>query len=198
MKNTVILKSYKDGIAIYLDDTLEFEQLCLDLAQKFRDSARFFGDMQVAVSFEGRTLTQEEENILVDTITSSSRLQSGDDGQFYRGSLKDGQILETEGSIVILGSVEEGCSIISTKDIIVLGRLAGNAYAGGDGRDHHFIAALEMTPQKLKIGDFKYKTKESRLWAGRLRKGQPQMACVRNGEIQMQSITKELLNELPV
>ena len=72
MKNTVILKSYKDGIAIYLDDTLEFEQLCLDLAQKFRDSARFFGDMQVAVSFEGRTLTQEEENILVDTITSSS------------------------------------------------------------------------------------------------------------------------------
>ena len=116
MKNTVILKSYKDGIAIYLDDTLEFEQLCLDLAQKFRDSARFFGDMQVAVSFEGRTLTQEEENILVDTITSSSRLQvlcvigkdaglqnqfsnaaeaaryfaqksaSGDDGQFYRGS----------------------------------------------------------------------------------------------------------------
>ena len=33
MKNTVILKSYKDGIAIYLDDTLEFEQLCLDLAQ---------------------------------------------------------------------------------------------------------------------------------------------------------------------
>ena len=73
MKNTVILKSYKDGIAIYLDDTLEFEQLCLDLAQKFRDSARFFGDMQVAVSFEGRTLTQEEENILVDTITSSSR-----------------------------------------------------------------------------------------------------------------------------
>ena len=30
MKNTVILKSYKDGIAIYLDDTLEFEQLCLD------------------------------------------------------------------------------------------------------------------------------------------------------------------------
>ena len=164
----------------------------------------------------------------MDTITSSSRLQvlcvigkdaglqnqfsnateaaryfvqksaSGDDGQFYRGSLKDGQILETEGSIVILGSVEEGCSIISTKDIIVLGRLAGNAYAGGDGRDHHFIAALEMTPQKLKIGDFKYKTKESRLWAGRLRKGQPQMACVRNGEIQMQSITKELLNELPV
>lgn len=27
------------------------------------------------MSFEGRTLTQEEENILVDTITSSSRLQ---------------------------------------------------------------------------------------------------------------------------
>ena len=42
MKNTVILKSYKDGIAIYLDDTLEFEQLCLDLAQKFRRLSPFF------------------------------------------------------------------------------------------------------------------------------------------------------------
>ena len=78
---------------------------------------------------------------------------------------------------------------IRDRDIIVLGRLAGNAYAGGDGRDHHFIAALEMTPQKLKIGDLKYKTKESSLWTGRLRKGQPKMECDRNGEIQMQSIT---------
>ena len=225
MKNTVILKSYKDGIAIYLDDTLEFEQLCLDLAQKFATQPIFSRGYAGRGVIRGRTLTQKEENILVDT-SSSSRLQvlcvigkdaglqnhfsnaaeaaryftqksaSGDDGQFYRGSLKDGQILETEGSIVILGSVEEGCSIISTKDIIVLGRLAGNAYAGGDGRDHHFIAALEMTPQKLKIGDFKYKTKKAAY--GREEALRQPDGMRRNGEIQMQSITKELLNELPV
>ena len=56
MKNTVILKSYKDGIAIYLDDTLEFEQLCLDLAQKFRDSARF-------LSCRGKTVHRPRSQI---------------------------------------------------------------------------------------------------------------------------------------
>ena len=86
--------------------------------------------------------------------------------------------------------------MISTKDIIVLGKLLGSAYAGGSGCGAHFIAALEMAPQKLKIGDFNYKTKEK----GRGRRldgsGDSRIAFVRNGEIQMQAITKELPAEL--
>ena len=88
--------------------------------------------------------------------------------------------------------------MMAAKDIIVLGKLNGSAYAGGDGMNHHFIAALEMTPQKLKIGDFKYKAKEKNRWHLKARRMQPLMACVRGGEIQMQSITNELLNELPL
>lgn len=226
MKNPVILKSYKDGIAVYLNDELPFEELLLHVEEKFRDSARFFGDMRVAVSFEGRDLSGEEENALIDAVTRCSRLnvicvvgknrerqgqfqetmeaferyfpKAGNEGQFYRGSLKNGQILETEGSVVVLGDVEEGCCVMAAKDIIVLGRLDGSAYAGGDGLNHHFIAALEMTPQKLKIGDFKYKAKEKSRWHLKARRMQPLMACVRSGEIQMQSITNELLNELPL
>ena len=226
MKNPVILKSYKDGIAVYLNDELPFEELLLHVEEKFRDSARFFGDMRVAVSFEGRDLSGEEENALVDAVTCCSRLnvicvvgknrerqgqfqetmeaferyfpKAGNEGQFYRGSLKNGQILETEGSVVVLGDVEEGCCVMAANDIIVLGRLDGSAYAGGDGLNHHFIAALEMTPQKLKIGDFKYKAKEKSRWHLKARRMQPLMACVRSGEIQMQSITNELLNELPL
>lgn len=225
MKNSVIIKSYKDGIAVYLDDETDFETLFKVVAEKFRDSARFFGDMRVAVSFEGRSLTCAEENRLVDAISANSQLhvvcivgkdaqrekqfketlaafercfpKTESSGQFYRGNLTNGQILETEGSIVILGDVNPGCSVISTRDIVVLGSLLGSAYAGGDGSGDHFIAALEMAPQKCKIGDFKYKSKEKAAWHARAKRGHPQIACVRNGEVQMQAITNELLNELP-
>lgn len=225
MNSSVIIKSYKGGIAVYLDDSLEFEQLLLDVGEKFRDSARFFGDMRVAVSFEGRALSQAEENRLVDAITCNSDLHivcvvgkdqekealfketleaferyfpkaEQNNGQFYRGNLNNGQILETEGSVVIIGDVETGCSVISTKDVIVIGRLLGSAYAGGDGKAGHFVVALEMAPQKLKIGDFKYKTKEKSRWQARAKKAQPQIAFVEGKEVHTQVITNELLNEL--
>ncbi len=226
MKNSVIIKSYRDGIAVYLDETMDFEALVADVKEKFRESSRFFGDTKVAVSFEGRRLSGAEENRLVDAITGSSSLHvvcvvgkdrekesqlkqsfeaferyfpkaEGGDGKFYRGNLTGGQILETEGSIVIIGNVEAGCSVISTKDIIVLGGLYGSAYAGGSGVNGHFIAALEMAPQKLKIGDFKYRSKEKTHWPFKAKKGQAQIAWVKDDQIQMQALTNELLNELP-
>ena len=224
MKNPVIIKSYKNGLSVYLNEEMGFEELLAALGEKFRESERFFGDMKVAVSFEGRVLTQEQENRMVDAISQNSRLHvicvvGKDDGKedrfsqtvaaferffprgevsgkFYRGNLTNGQILETEGSIVIIGSVESGCTVMATKDIIVLGSLCGSAFAGSDGEPGHFVAALEMTPSKLKIGDFKYKAKEKSRWF-KAKKGQPQIALCKDGKIQMQALTNELLNELP-
>ena len=225
MKNPVIIKSYKNGISVYLDEEMDFDQILEAAGEKFRESAKFFGDTKVAVSFEGRALTAREENLLVDAISQNSQLHVicvvGKDegrqnrfnetieaferffpkgeagGRFYRGSLTNGQILETEGSIVIIGNVEAGCTVMATKDIIVLGGLYGSAFAGSDGLPDHFIAALEMTPAKLKIGDFKYKAKEKNRWFGKAKKGQAQIAVCRDGEIQMRALTNELLNELP-
>jgi len=74
MKNTVVIKSYKNGLAVYLDSEMEFSLLCEQVALKFKDSARFFGDMRVAVSFEGRELSAREENLLVDAICRNSSL----------------------------------------------------------------------------------------------------------------------------
>ena len=81
-------------------------------------------------------------------------------GRFYRGTLKKGQILESSGSIIIVGDVNPGACVISSGNVVILGALRGTAICGGDGRAGSFIAALEMTPQKLKIGDFKYLTRE--------------------------------------
>ena len=118
-------------------------------------------------------------------------------GQFYKGTLKDGQILETENSIIVLGDVYPGACVISSKDIVVLGGLYGQAYAGGNGEEGHFVVALEMSPEKLKIGDFKYKTSEKQSKWSIKPKIQPKIAYVNDARVTLAPITKELLSDLP-
>lgn len=227
MKNSVIIKSFPNGIVLHLDPDMNFDTLIMDIADKFRESSSFFKDAKMALSIKGRSLTDEQEQQILEAISTNSKLRiiclvgeddatnqnfvkalqqtdfsgesgAGSEGQFYRGTLKNGQVLETESSIVILGDVYPGSAIISAKDIIVLGGLFGKAYAGGNGNKNHYIAALEMAPEKLKIGDFKYKSKE-KLYKWSIRsKVQPKIAYVKDEKVIMDSLTKELLSELPV
>ena len=225
MKNAVIIKSFPNGLSIFLDSELPFSQLLEEIAMKFSESANFFKDASMVLSFEGRVLSDQEERQIVDVISANSRLKivciMGKDeeternfvkalqqlsfhqevmenaGQFYKGTLKDGQILETENSIIVLGDVYPGACIISSKDIVVLGGLYGQAYAGGNGEDGHFVVALEMSPEKLKIGDFKYKTSEKQSKWSIKPKIQPKIAYVKDARVIIEPITKELLSDLP-
>ena len=61
MKNSVIIKGNKYGITVILDKDLPFEELKEAVAAKFRESTKFFGDAQMAASFEGRKLSEKEE-----------------------------------------------------------------------------------------------------------------------------------------
>lgn len=220
MKNSVILKSFSSGISVIMDDSIPFEELLDDIAVKFREADSFFKNAAVAISLEGRTLTEQEERTILDVITQNSRLNvlclMGKDedknikflgiqnnlkfqkdencGQFYRGTLREGQSIETEHSIVILGDVEEGCSVYSAKDIVILGSLRGEAYAGATGNNKHFVVALDMNPQKLRIGDLRYQTQQQRAAKWGLKpKAVPKIAYTYNGELVVEPITKELL-----
>ena len=226
MKQSVIIKSFPNGIVLHLSEADTFEEILQETAIRFRESRDFFKDAKMALSIKGRKLTEEEENTLLNIISENSDIHilclvSDDEdtdrmfikaisetdfsedgngnsaGQFYKGTLKNGEVLETEYSIVILGDVYPGSAIVSARDIIVLGGLYGEAYAGGNGSDGHYVAALEMSPEKLKIGDFKYHAKEKSKW-GIKPKVQPKIAYVKNKKIVMDSLTKELLSDIPL
>lgn len=222
MKNSVILKSFSSGISVIMDAAIPYEELLADIAAKFKEADSFFKDAAVAISLEGRNLTESQEREVLDAITQNSRLKvlclMGRDedknikflgiqnnlsfqkdencGQFYRGSLRDGQSIETENSIIILGDVCEGCCVYSAKDIVILGSLTGEVHAGAGGSLNHFVVALEMHPSSLKIGTLKYKEQPVKpsIW-GRKQKSMPKIAYTYNGEVLMESITKELLDD---
>jgi septum formation inhibitor MinC len=76
------------------------------------------------------------------------------DARIIRDTLRGGQKIESEHSVVIQGDVNSGAEIVAGGDIFVLGRLRGVAHAGaydesGGGRK---IFALQMQPTQLRIG----------------------------------------------
>ena len=232
MSTPVVLKSNRYGINLILDSEMDFEELLDCIAKRFQESAGFFKDARLAISFEGRELAQEEEFRIVETITGNSSIdiicildndilreekvrqkieqfeeeQSGRNGEFYRGTLRSGQVLDCESSIVILGDINPGAKIISRGNIVVLGALKGNAYAGASGNDQAFVAALDMDPIQIRIGDViarsADKTAADRTLLGRKRgkkkpeAAEPQVAIVKDGNIYIEPITKGLLNSI--
>lgn len=218
----MILKSFPNGILVILDETISFQELLADIAAKFREADGFFKDASVAISIEGRELTEEQEREILDAITQNSRLKilclmgrdeeknlkflgvqnklnfqnDENSGQFYRGTLKDGASIETEHSIIILGDVCEGSCVYSNKDIVVLGTLTGDVYAGAGGNSNHFVVALNMLPGVLQIGDYVYNSQPQKTprWGFKKPQTVPKIAYTHNGEVQIESITKELLD----
>lgn len=222
MKDNIIIKKFPNGITLHLNSEISFEALLGELAAKFDQSRQFFRDARVALALEGRELSEEQERQIVTVIHNNSDveiicivgkndetnrnfvkaiqkvdLQHTDNfGHFYRGTLKNNQKIEMESSIVILGDVYPGSTVTASKDIIILGGLYGEAYAGVGSEESHYIVALEMSPEKLKIGDFRHKPKDKPRW-GIKPKVQPKIAYVKEKHIVVEPITKELLEFLP-
>lgn len=180
MKSSVIIKGNKYGISLVLNEEMSFEELKKEIAKKFQECTKFFGNVQMAASFEGRKLTQQEEQEIMEIIEENSEIKiicmidsdaekeeifkislesrlkenASQDGQFYKGTLRSGQVLEAEHSIVVLGDVNPGAKIISKGNVIVLGALKGTVFAGAAGNEEAFVAALEMHPTQIRIADF--------------------------------------------
>lgn len=178
-RSSVIIKSNKYGLIVILDENLPFEELLLDIGDKFEEAANFFKNAKMALTFRGRILTKDQEKQVVEAIVNHSGIhilcivdeqkeheeyyrqavelanqeQEKQDGMFYRGTLRAGQVLEMETSVVILGDVNPGASVVSKGNIVVLGSCRGSVYAGAAGNRECFVAALIMKPNQVRIAD---------------------------------------------
>ena len=167
MHNTVVIKSNKAGMTVYLEPEVPFQTLLADIGRKFGDNTKFWGSAQMTLTLEGRKLTAEEEFAVVNQIMENSNLEivclvdtdanriercekalneklmelSCQTGQFFKGNLQDGETLESEASIIAKGNV------------IVLGALKGTVCAGVAGNEAAVIVALTMAPTQLRIAD---------------------------------------------
>lgn len=218
MRNAVVIKGNKAGMLVYLDPELPFDELREAVAKKFKETSRFWGAAQMTLTLEGRELTAEEEFQIVNTITENSSIEilclidsdakriercekalneklmelSSNTGQFYKGNLRNGDALESEASIVIIGDVEKGAKVAAKGNVIILGSLKGTVNAGVAGNINAVVVAFEMAPSQVKISDLNFQKAQKGKSLGR----GPMMILVENGRICSEPIKKSFLSSL--
>ena len=74
MSQPVVIKGNKHGIIVVLDAEAEFKDLKVQIEEKFKASAKFFGSADMALGFEGRVLSDEQQREVLDIIANVSQL----------------------------------------------------------------------------------------------------------------------------
>ena len=170
MNQKVMIKSNRYGLIVHMDAEAGYEEIREELRHRFTEADRFFRDATMAVTFEGRILTKVQEQELIELISDTAHVHivcifdndknterlyqevveesleslPRKEGQFYRGTLKKRQVLESE---------KAGARVVSRGNIVVLGTIRGKVHAGAAGNRQAFIVALSMKPQILRIAD---------------------------------------------
>ena len=176
MSNHVMIKGKNDRLVIALNPDIAFLDICDILKTKILEARNFIGDSRMAIEFSGRILTNDEENTLIGIITDNSNIVISyifskkekieeeidlehfnpliEEGKthFFRGTLRSGSKIESDGNIVVLGDVNPSSIIKARGNVIVLGHLNGTVYAGLGGDDRAFIGAIYFNPIQLTIG----------------------------------------------
>lgn len=217
--DNVILKGKKDRLVIQLNKDIDFETLKDSLREKLKSAGKFFTNDKMAIEFSVRELSGAEEDLLLEILREEgidvscllseevvlnrpSLLKSDliDNGltRFYKGSLRSGSSIESEGNIVILGDVNPGAKVEAMGNIVVLGYLNGTAHAGGTSEEGAFIASLKMNPIQLRIGPKIARSPSGdMLTTNRIKKdGSLEVAYIKDEKMVIEDLNKEALNNM--
>ena len=165
----------KDEVLIKIDDNAVHKKILSELSKKLKELKKMYQEEQTPIRVTGKVLTNKEleevrkvikkeidVEIKFDTPTtlglhSITRSYKRDVGKsettFHRGSLRSGQKLEVEGSIVVIGDVNSGAEVIAADNIAVIGNLRGLAHAGAKGNKDAVIAASTLDVVQIRISN---------------------------------------------
>lgn len=173
--NCLSINLKKDEILIKIDDNASQEDILNELSVKLVELKKLYKDEKTPIRVTGKILKNKEleeikekiiQNIEVEvrfdtpttlglySIVRSYKKDIGtSETMFHKGSLRSGQRLEVEGSIVIIGDVNSGAEVIAGDNIVVIGKLRGLAHAGAKGNKEAIIAASELEAVQLRISN---------------------------------------------
>ncbi len=175
MKNCVSINLKTDKIVIKIAENAEQKEIIQVLRKKLPELKKMYQDEKTPINVAGKVLKNKEideiqeliqKNIDVtvdfdmpktlglSSITRTFKQEVAiSETKFHRGSLRSGQRLETEGSIVIIGDVNSGAEVIASDNIVVLGNLRGLAHAGAKGNKNAIIAAGVLDAVQIRISN---------------------------------------------
>lgn len=165
----------KEETLIKVEDNATEEEIMQELKIKLEELSRLYQEEKTPIRFTGKILSEQElRNIeqlvkkyldiklIFDTPTSlglHSIIRSykekieNSDTIFQKNSIRSGQKIEAEGSVVIIGDVNAGAEVIARDNIIVQGTLRGLAHAGAKGNKDAIITAGNLEAVQVRISN---------------------------------------------
>ncbi len=175
MKNCISINLKKDTIIVKVSENATQEEIKECLKKKIEDLKELYKDEKTPIQVVGKVLNNAEIDEIKEIINdildvkvdfesprtlglhgikkAFSREIKSSDTKFQKGSVRSGQKLEYEGSIVVIGDVNGGAEVIAGENIIVLGSLRGLAHAGAKGNKEAIIAANQIDCPQIRISN---------------------------------------------
>ena len=175
MKNCVSINLKKNEIVIKLSDNATQREIVECLRKKLPELKKLYKDEKTPITVTGKVLKNREIDEIQELIKSKIDVEIDFDmpkslglssikktfekeiaiseTKFHRGSLRSGQKLEADGSLVILGDVNSGAEVMASDNIVVLGALRGLAHAGAKGNKQAIIAAGLIDTVQIRIAN---------------------------------------------
>ena len=175
--NLVTFKGSKRGLELYISDDLEvsFDKILEELNKRLNNIKYVYTDeIRCGIVLKGRQLSKKEEQKIVielrrnmsmsidyintsdfysdDVKKSTDKRKDYGHTMYYHGTLRSGQSLTSDTSVVIFGDVNPGSEVVAGGNLIVMGSLRGIVQAGEKSNDA-YIVAFDMNPKQLRIGD---------------------------------------------
>ena len=176
MKSSVVsINLKKDEVLIKIDDNATQKDIISELNKKLKELKKMYQDETTPIRVTGKILANKEieqiEEIIKEKIDveisfdspktlglhSITRSYKKDVGKsettFHKGSLRSGQRLEVEGSLVVVGDVNSGAEVIAGDNIVIVGTLRGLAHAGAKGNKEAIIATSTLDAVQIRISN---------------------------------------------
>ena len=163
----------RDSIVLKIKDDATTNEILSELRDKLPDLKEFKKKKKTPILVTGKILKRFEIDSIQKIIQSVIKVRVDFDSprtlglhgikrtfkkdikisetKFYKGSIRSGQKLEFEGSIVIIGDVNDGAEVIAEDNIAVVGNLRGMAHAGAKGNEEAIIAASIIESPQIRI-----------------------------------------------
>ncbi len=109
---------------------------------------------QTAVAAATTGYSVEQQSSIAQLNPSGESAQAMEEPLYLQTTLRSGGDVRHNGTVIILGDLNPGSSVVATGDILIWGRLRGTAHAGAKGNAQCLIMSLQMEPNQIRIADF--------------------------------------------
>lgn len=169
MRQYVIFKGSRNGLQLVLDDSADFSVILDNLKAKLESAVVFFANgTTVEVPSKVRVLTPDQQEeltkllaiyglIFSETAQQQECLEKASDETeelqtlFVAKTIRSGQEVVYNGSVVIIGDVNPGAEVIAGGDIIIRGTCRGLVHAGAYGNMDATITANRLLASQIRI-----------------------------------------------